>query len=48
LRQFVGEAAEVAQDRRQAGGEEEREDACDADDQQDDRYGARRMVAADF
>jgi hypothetical protein len=48
LRKLVGEAAEVAQDRRQAGGEEEREDARDADDQEDDCYRARRMVSADL
>ena len=48
LRQLVGELAEVAQDRREAGGEEERENAGNADDQKDDGYGARWMVAADI
>jgi len=48
LRELVGELAEVAEDRGQAGGEEEREDACDGDDQKDDGYGARGVVAADM
>ncbi len=46
LRKIVGELAEVVHDGRQAGGEEEREDAGDADDQEDDCYGAGRMIAA--
>jgi len=46
LRELVGELAEVLQDGRQAGGEEERDDASDGDDQKDDGYRARRMVAA--
>ncbi len=46
LGQFVGELAEVVHDRRQAGGEEEREDAGDADDQEDDCYCAGRMIVA--
>ncbi len=41
LGELVGELAEVAHDGRQAGGEEEREDAGDADDQEDDGDGAR-------
>jgi len=48
LRELVGELAEVAEDGRQAGGEEEREDASDSDDQKDDGYGTRGMVAADI
>jgi len=48
LREVVGELAEVAEDGRQAGGEEEREDAGDADDQKDDGYSARRAIAADI
>jgi hypothetical protein len=46
LGEFVGELAEVAQDGRETGGEEECEDASDADDEKDDCYRARRMVAA--
>jgi hypothetical protein len=40
LGEFVGELAEVAQDGREAGGEEEREDAGDGGDQQDDGNGS--------
>ena len=46
LRELVGELAEVSQDGRQAGGEEEREEAGYADDQEDDCYRAGRMVSA--
>ena len=46
LREVVGELAEVAQDGRETGGEEEGEDAGDGDDQKDDGDGARGMVAA--
>jgi len=41
-----GEVAQVAQDGGKAGGEEEREDAGDAEDQKDDGYAAGRMIAA--
>jgi hypothetical protein len=47
LRELVGELAQVADDGRQAGGEEEREDGGDADDQQADGDGSRGTVAAD-
>lgn len=46
MRKIVGELAEVMHDGRQASGEEEREDAGDADDQEDDCYGAGRMIPA--
>ncbi len=41
-----GEVAEVAQNRGKAGGEEECQDQRDRDDQEDDGYGARGVVAA--
>jgi hypothetical protein len=46
LGKIVGELAEVAHDGWQAAGEEEREEASDADDQEDDCYRAGRVVAA--
>jgi hypothetical protein len=46
LREFRGEIAEVAQYRRKARGEEERQNAGDGDNQDDDGNAARRMVAA--
>jgi hypothetical protein len=46
LREFFGEAAEVAQDGGKARGEEERENKGDRDDQEDDGNGARRTVPA--
>jgi hypothetical protein len=48
LREFVGELVEVAEDGRQARGEEECEDAGNGDDQKEDGYDARRMIAADI
>jgi hypothetical protein len=48
LGELVGELAEVAEDGREAGGEEECEDAGYADDQKDDGCCARGMVAAEI
>ncbi len=48
LRELVGELAEVAYDGREAGGEEESEDASESDNQEHDCHTARRMVAADI
>jgi hypothetical protein len=46
LGKFVGEAAEIVQNRRKAGGEKECKDPGDAGDEKDDGHGAGRMVAA--
>jgi hypothetical protein len=47
LGEFGGEVAEVVENGRKAGGEEEGEDAGDGCDQKDDGYGAGGTVAAE-
>jgi len=47
LGKFGGEVAEVAQDRRQAGGEEEGEDESDGDDENEDANSAGGVIAAE-
>src|SRR5437879_5638564 len=46
LGEFVGEQAEVAQNGGETGGDEQRDDAGDGDDEKDDGYGAGGMIAA--
>jgi hypothetical protein len=46
LWKFSGEVAEVAQDGRKAGGEEDCEDKQDGDDEEDDGDGTRGVVSA--
>ena len=46
LREFCGEVAEIAQDWGQTGGEEEREDSGDGDDEKNDGDGAGGTIAA--
>jgi hypothetical protein len=46
LGKFSGEVAEIAQDGRKAGGEEDCQDEQDGDDEENDGDGARGMVSA--
>jgi hypothetical protein len=48
LREFVGEVAEVAQNGRKSGGEEERKDGRDGDDEKDDGDSSGGLIAAEF
>src|SRR6202020_2165553 len=47
LGEFVGEAAEIAEDRGKAGGEEEGEDEGDRDDQENNGHCTRGVVTAE-
>lgn len=46
MREFVGEAAQIAENRRKARSEEESDDEGDCNDKKHNPHGARRMVAA--